>query len=176
MVGKIMPNPKQKESLSKYGFRIDQTSISGSSTEKVSSMTDAYAMDPTTAEVGTTVYDSATGREFILNALPASDPANWKPKGDGDAEDSYRATAGTFDPLIAGQHINANQSILAANLPATKVYKLYFDADCAITFDLPIIGQSPMLSADKKTWNFYAGDEFEFFKTADSLAIDGEVS
>ena len=126
--------------------------------------------------VGSTVYVQSEDREYQLAALPASNPANWKPKGDGDAEDSYRSTAGAFDLLVAGQHINANQSILAANLPATKVYKLYFDADCAITFDIPIIGQSPMLSIDKKTWRFYAGDEFEFFKTADSTAIDGEVS
>lgn len=149
-------------------------SSTGSGTKVVTSLAQAYAIPLADQYAGLTVYDTATDRDYVLLAPPASSPSNWIIKGDGDVEDSYRGVDGNFDNAIATQKCGTDQTILSANLPAMKKYKIIATADIAITFNLPVLGTSPLLSG--MVWGLRAGSELTFYKTADGSAIDGEVN
>lgn len=149
-------------------------SSTGGGTKVVTSLTQAYAIPLAEQYAGLAVYDTATDRDYILRALPASSPSNWIIKGDGDVEDSYRGTDGAFNAAIATQKCNTDQTISGASLPATKKYKIIATADMVVTFDLPVLGSSPLLSG--MVWGLRAGSELTFYKTADGSAIDGEVN
>ena len=149
-------------------------SSTGSGTKVVTSLAQAYAIPLADQYENMTVYDTATDRDYILRALPASNAANWIIKGDGDVEDSFRGVDGNFDNTIATQKCGTDQTILSANLPAMKKYKIIATADITVTFDLPVLGISPLLSG--MVWGLRAGSELTFYKTADGSAIDGEVN
>lgn len=149
-------------------------SSTGSGTKVVTSLAQAYAIPLADQYAGLTVYDTATDRDYVLLAPPASSPSNWIIKGDGDVEDSYRGTDGAFNAAIATQKCNTDQTISGASLPATKKYKIIATADMVVTFDLPVLGSSPLLSG--MVWGLRAGSELTFYKTADGSAIDGEVN
>lgn len=149
-------------------------SSTGSGTKVVTSLAQAYAIPLADQYAGLTVYDTATDRDYVLLAPPASSPSNWIIKGDGDVEDSYRGTDGAFNAAIATQKCNTDQTISGASLPATKKYKIIATADITVTFDLPVLGISPLLSG--MVWGLRAGSELTFYKTADGSAIDGEVN
>lgn len=172
-----MGNPAQKENLEKYYFTVGTTSGGGTSqavAKIVTSMAQAYTLAPADTAVGMQVYDKGTGREYILNALPASNASNWIAQGGGDVEDSYRGTNGVFNTAIATQKCNTDQTISGASLPATKKYKIIATADMVVTFDLPVLGSSTLLSG--MAWGLRSGSELTFYKTADGSAIDGEVN
>ena len=149
-------------------------SSAGGGTKVVTSLAQAYAIPLAEQYEGLTVYDTATDRDYVLLAPPASSPSNWIIKGDGDVEDSYRGTDGNFDNTIATQKCGTDQTILSASLPAMKKYKIIATADITIAFNLPVLGTSPLLSG--MVWGLRAGSELTFYKTADGSAIDGEVN
>ena len=141
----------------------------------VNSLTEAYAIAVADEKLYMTVYDKQTEREYILMSLPASVAANWVIKGDGDTEDGYNPVVTNFSatgkPTIK---CNNDQMITSASLPLCKKYKIIATADIVVTFDLPVLGSSPLLSG--MTWGLRAGSKLTFYKTADGSAIDGEVN
>lgn len=161
-----------------YNVSAGSTGGSGGVTQAVSpvytSMSSAYATPSADAVVGMTVYDLATNRSYYLNSLPPSTPTNWSPVGSGNVQDSYRGTNAAFDSGVSTQMCNSTQSVVSANMPGEKIYKIIATADMDVTFDLPVIGRSPELVGN--TWHLYTGDKLTFYKTSDGTAIIAEVS
>ena len=173
-----MTVPAVQQDLSRYNVSAGGSTTPGvtsaiAGVKIVNTMASAYAIPSADQVQGMQVYDKATGRTYLLQALPASTASNWIVQGDGDAEDSYVVNVGNFDPLIATRKCNLNQTITGASLPPSKVYKIIATADIVVTFNLPILASSPMING--MAWSLRSGDELTFYKTSDGSAIDGDV-
>ncbi len=141
----------------------------------VPTMSTAYSLPPSAQYLDMPVYDAETDKIYILEALPANIPTNWVQVGKNSATSSYRPVDGPFDPGVTAQQCNTNQTILSSSMSPERVYKIYATADLTVTFDLPVLGSSPMISADRLSWYIYQGEEISFYVTADGLNIDAEV-
>lgn len=123
--------------------------------------------------VGMLISDPDTNKAYFLSQTPHTNPSNWTPLSTGNYVDSFRATPGNFDPNIGAQYCNSDQSISSSSIEAGVVYKIIASSLIYITFDLPVIGSSPLLVGN--TWSLQSGDKLVFYKTADNSFYDVSV-
>jgi len=133
----------------------------------------ATTLPPDQVYVGMLISDPDTNKAYFLSQTPYTDPNNWAPLSTGNYVDSFRAAPGNFDPTIGAQYCNSNQNISSSSIEAGVVYKIIASSLIYITFDLPIIGSSPLLIGN--TWGLQSGDKLVFYKTSDNSFYDVSV-